>query len=49
MRRQVCADGVGVSGIKEQGRHSREAKVVDESLRSVKADITETDFVVPAL
>jgi hypothetical protein len=48
MRRQVCADGVGMSDVEEQGRHSRETEVFDEPLGGVEADVTETDLVVPA-
>jgi hypothetical protein len=49
MRRQICADGVGMSDIKEQGRDSRETKVLDEPLGGIEADVTETDLVVAAL
>jgi hypothetical protein len=48
MRRQVCADGVGVSGVEVQGRHSRETEVLDEPLRRVEADVTERDLIVAA-
>jgi hypothetical protein len=29
MRRQICTDGIGMSDIEEQGRHSRKTKVFD--------------------
>jgi len=49
MRRDICADGVGMSAIEEEGCHTRETKVLDEPLGGVEADVTETDLVIAAL
>jgi hypothetical protein len=37
-----------MSDVEEQGCHSRETEVFDESLAGVEADVTETNLVVPA-
>ena len=47
MRRQVGADGVGMSDVEEQGRHSRETEVFDEPFGGIEADVTEIDLIVP--
>src|SRR5262245_57385148 len=48
MRRQVCANGVGMSDIEEHGCYSRETEVLDEPLGSVEANVTKTDLIVAA-
>jgi hypothetical protein len=37
-----------MSTVEEQGRHSRETEVFDEPFGGIKADVTETDLIVPA-
>jgi hypothetical protein len=48
MRRQIGADGVGMSDVEEQGCHPRETEIFDEPLGDVEVDVTETDLIVPA-
>ena len=48
MRLQVGGDGVRMTDVEEQGRHSRETEVFNEPLGGVEADVPKTDIVVPA-